>query len=39
VIPLSTADHPLPAGEYRVEVKMDVGMPEVLVGETTLKVQ
>jgi hypothetical protein len=27
-----------PPGEYRVEVKIDVGMPAVLVGETTLKV-
>lgn len=27
-----------PAGEYRVEVKIDVGMPALLVGETTLKV-
>ena len=29
---------PLAAGEYRVEVKIDVGMPALLVGETTLKV-
>jgi len=29
---------PLPEGEYRVEVKIDVGMPALLVGETTLKV-
>ena len=29
---------PLPAGEYRVEVKIDVGMPALIVGETTLKV-
>jgi hypothetical protein len=28
----------LPPGEYRVEVRIDVGMPAVLVGETTLKV-
>jgi P pilus assembly chaperone PapD len=28
----------LPAGDYRVEVKIDVGLPAVLVGETTLKV-
>jgi P pilus assembly chaperone PapD len=32
------ASKPLPAGEYRVEVKIDVGMPALLVGETTLKV-
>lgn len=30
--------NPLPAGEYRVEVRIDVGMPAVIVGETTLKV-
>ena len=29
---------PLPEGEYRVEVRIDVGMPALLVGETTLKV-
>ena len=29
---------PLPEGEYRVEVKIDVGMPALIVGETTLKV-
>jgi P pilus assembly chaperone PapD len=29
---------PLPPGEYRVEVKLDVGLPALLVGETTLKV-
>jgi hypothetical protein len=29
---------PLPAGEYRVELKIDVGLPAVVVGETTLKV-
>ena len=28
----------LPPGEYRVEVRIDVGMPAVIVGETTLKV-
>jgi len=28
----------LPAGDYRVEVKLDVGLPAVIVGETTLKV-
>ena len=28
----------LPPGEYRVEVKIDVGMPALIVGETTLKV-
>lgn len=29
---------PLPAGEYRVEVRIDAGMAAVLVGETTFKV-
>lgn len=28
----------LPAGEYRVELKLDFGMPALLVGETTLRV-
>ena len=28
----------LPPGEYRVEVKLDVGLPALIVGETTLKV-
>jgi P pilus assembly chaperone PapD len=28
----------LAAGEYRVELRMDVGLPALLVGETTLKV-
>lgn len=32
------ASKPLPAGEYRVEVRIDVGMPALIVGETTLKV-
>ena len=32
------AAKPLPPGEYRVEVKIDVGMPALIVGETTLKV-
>ena len=31
-------EKPLPPGEYRVEVKIDVGMAALLVGETTLKV-
>jgi hypothetical protein len=29
---------PPPPGEYRVEVRIDVGLPAVIVGETTLKV-
>jgi hypothetical protein len=32
------ASKPLPPGEYRVEVKFDVGMPALIVGETTVKV-
>jgi hypothetical protein len=28
----------LPPGEYRIELRIDVGMPAVMVGETTLKV-
>jgi P pilus assembly chaperone PapD len=28
----------LPPGEYRVEIKIDLGLPALLVGETTLKV-
>ena len=32
------AAKPLPPGDYRVEVKIDVGMPALIVGETTLKV-
>ena len=31
-------DPPLPPGDYRVEVRIDVGLPAVIVGETTLKV-
>jgi hypothetical protein len=34
----SGEEPPLTAGEYRIEVRLDVGMPEVIVGETTLKV-
>jgi hypothetical protein len=29
----------LPAGDYRVELKIDVGMAAVIVGETTFRVQ
>ena len=29
---------PLPIGEYRIEVKIDVGLPALIIGETTLKV-
>ena len=37
-IPVTTTEKPLADGEYRVEVRMDVGMPALIVGETTLKV-
>jgi P pilus assembly chaperone PapD len=29
---------PLPAGRYRMEMRVDVGLPEVLVGETTITI-
>ncbi len=29
---------PLPPGRYRVEIKIDIGMPAVLVGETTMDI-
>jgi len=38
-ITLNEADKPaVPAGDYRVEVRIDAGMPAVLVGETTVKI-
>jgi hypothetical protein len=37
-IGLVTAGQPLAPGSYRVEVRVDVGMAEVLVGETEVKV-
>jgi P pilus assembly chaperone PapD len=37
--PAVNPDKPLPAGDYRVELKIDVGMAAVIVGETTFKVQ
>lgn len=38
-IPAVNADKPSPPpGEYRVEVKIDAGLPALIVGETTLKV-
>jgi hypothetical protein len=38
-IPAINADKPSPpAGDYRVEIKIDIGMPALLVGETALKV-
>jgi hypothetical protein len=38
VVAIDKAASPLPPGEYRVELKIDVGLPTLLVGETTLKV-
>ena len=38
-IPAINPDKPKPPpGEYRVEIKIDVGLPALIVGETTLKV-
>jgi hypothetical protein len=38
-IPAFNADKPKPPpGEYRVEIKIDVGLPALIIGETTLKV-
>ena len=38
-IPAFHPDKPKPPpGEYRVEIKIDVGLPALIVGETTLKV-
>jgi P pilus assembly chaperone PapD len=38
VVAIDRTASPLPPGEYRVELKIDVGLPTLLVGETTLKV-
>ena len=38
IVTAAEGQAPLAAGEYRVEVRIDVGRPEVIVGETTLKV-
>jgi P pilus assembly chaperone PapD len=37
---INAADSPVPlaAGVYRVELKLDVGMPALLVGETTMRI-
>lgn len=37
-LPPRTSEPRLPAGEYRVELKIDVGQPAVIVGETTLRI-
>jgi P pilus assembly chaperone PapD len=39
VLPAGAAAPMLPSGDYRVELKIDVGQSAVIVGETTLKVQ
>ncbi len=31
-------EDPLPPGDYRVEVRIDIGLPELLVGETTVTI-
>jgi hypothetical protein len=38
IVALDPSKPALPAGDYRVEVKIDVGLPALIVGETTLKV-
>lgn len=38
VVAFERGGKPLPPGEYRVELKIDVGLPALIVGETTLKV-
>jgi len=39
VTPAMSPDKPKPPpGEYRVEIKIDAGMPALIVGETTIKV-
>ena len=37
-IVIADAAKPLPPGEYRIEVKIDVGLSALIVGETTLKI-
>ena len=39
VVPTNESSTRLPPGQYRVELKIDVGQPAVIVGETTLKVE
>ena len=36
---VSASTPPLPSGTYRVELKLDVGMAALLVGETTLRLE
>jgi hypothetical protein len=38
VVALEKTGKPLSPGEYRIELKIDVGLPTLLVGETTLTV-
>jgi hypothetical protein len=37
-VPTGESTKGLPPGDYRVELKIDVGQPALIVGETTLKV-
>jgi hypothetical protein len=39
VLPPGAGSSALPTGEYRVELKIDVGQSAVIVGETTLKLE
>lgn len=39
VLPPGPGSSALPSGEYRVELKIDVGQSAVIVGETTLKLE
>ena len=38
IVIAETAKTPLAPGEYKVEVKIDVGLSALIVGETTLKI-
>lgn len=38
IVALQASKPALPAGDYRIEIKIDAGTPELIVGETTLKV-
>ena len=38
VVASDRAANPLPPGTYRVELKIDIGLPAIIIGETTLTV-